>query len=163
RPLAYRLGLGGAMITRIMLLLTLNWVMHLEYRLFTAFGDPITVRDVIMLLGGFFLVGKSAHEIYEKVELDEDEAVDVEPFAKKGRAQLGFIIAQIAVMDIIFSLDSVVTAVGMVQRVPVMVAAIVVAVIVMLIFARRVGDFINRHPSMKVLALSFMLLIGVLL
>jgi predicted tellurium resistance membrane protein TerC len=163
RPLAYRLGLAGAMITRILLLLTLTWVMRLDIPLFPLFGEPLTVRDVIVLLGGFFLIGKSAHEIYEKVELAEDESVDVEGFAKKGRTQLGWIVAQIAVMDIIFSLDSVITAVGMVRIVPVMVAAIVLAVIVMLIFARRIGDFINRHPSMKVLALSFMLLIGVLL
>ncbi len=162
RPLAYRLGLAGAMITRIGLLLLLSWVRHIESSLFSVFGNDITVRDLIMLVGGIFLIGKSVHEIYEKVELDEDEEEDVEGF-RKGSATMGWVIAQIAVMDIVFSLDSVITAVGMVEHVPVMVAAIIVAVLVMLIFARSVGEFVNRHPSMRILALSFMLLIGVLL
>jgi predicted tellurium resistance membrane protein TerC len=160
RPLAYRLGLGGAMISRIALLLGLSWVMHLTAPLFTLFGNDFSGRDLIVLFGGLFLIGKSAHEIYDKVEA-EDEEREGKPGAKT--AGLAAIVAQIAVMDIIFSLDSVITAVGMVEQVEVMIAAIVIAVLVMLVFARRIGEFVNEHPSMKVLALSFMLLIGVLL
>ncbi|MCB9592729.1 MAG: TerC family protein [Sandaracinaceae bacterium] len=160
RPLAYRLGLGGAMFTRIGLLLSLSWVMRLTDPLFTIFGNAFSGRDLIVLSGGLFLIAKSVHEIYEKVELVEEEEVEGE--ARKG-ATMTSIILQITVMDIIFSLDSVVTAVGMVSEVAVMIAAIIVAVIIMIIFARAVGDFVNEHPSMKLLALSFMMLIGVLL
>ncbi|MEZ4339960.1 MAG: TerC family protein [Sandaracinaceae bacterium] len=160
RPLAYRLGLAGAMVTRIGLLLSLSWVMHLTEPLFTVLENEISGRDLIVLFGGLFLIGKSAHEIYEKVELTEDD--EEEGGARKG-ATLTFIILQIAVMDIIFSLDSVITAVGMAEHVEVMIAAIVVAVALMMLFARAIGDFVNEHPSMKLLALSFMLLIGVLL
>lgn len=171
RPIAYRLGLGGAMASRVALLLGLSWVMQLTDPLFTydlTFFLPrspewaineISGRDLILLVGGLFLIGKSAHEIYEKVEVLEDEGQDVEG----GQGKLWAIVIQITLMDIIFSLDSVITAVGMVEQVPVMVAAIVIAVLLMLLFARTIGDFVNRHPSMKLLALSFMLLIGVLL
>ena len=186
RPLAYRLGLGGAMFTRIGLLLGISWVMHLTDPIFgdgspveplaegagsvarathfvTAFWHELSGRDLIMLVGGLFLIAKSVHEIYEKVERvegEEDEDADGNPVR---HANLWFIIVQIAIMDIIFSLDSVITAVGMAEQVEVMIAAIVIAVAIMLFFARRVGEFVNDHPSMKVLALSFMLLIGVLL
>ncbi len=162
RPLAYRLGLGGAMVTRIGLLLGLSWVMHLTDPIFTLFGNEFSGRDLIVLAGGLFLIGKSAHEIYEKVEIPHDDEDD-DGTRKPGHAGLTAIVVQIAIMDIIFSLDSVITAVGMVDEVAVMICAIVVAVAIMLVFARRVGDFVNRHPSMKLLALSFMLLIGVLL
>lgn len=161
RPLAYRLGLGGAMITRIMLLLSLSWVMRLTEPFFTILENEISGRDIIVLVGGLFLIGKSVHEIYEKVESDEEEE-DGGDGGRRG-ANLWGTIAQIAVMDIIFSLDSVITAVGMVSEVAVMIAAIVVAVFLMLFFAGTIGEFVNRHPSMKLLALSFMLLIGVLL
>lgn len=160
RPLAYKLGLGGAMVTRVLLLLALSWVMHLTDTLFTVFDNDISGRDIIVLVGGLFLIGKSAHEIFEKVELRGDE--DDEE-GGRGRASMTSIIIQIAIMDIIFSLDSVITAVGMVEEVEVMIVAIILAVLMMLIFARRIGEFVNEHPSMKILALSFMLLIGVLL
>jgi predicted tellurium resistance membrane protein TerC len=164
RPLAYRLGLAGAMITRIGLLLGLSWVMRLTNPIFTILENEFSGRDLIVLFGGLFLIGKSVHEIYEKVEMKgEDDDDDDEAKPKRVRPSLAWIIAQIAVMDIIFSLDSVITAVGMVDEVPIMIAAIVIAVAIMLIFARRVGEFVNRHPSMKLLALSFMMLIGVLL
>lgn len=161
RPLAYRLGLGGAMVTRVGLLLGLSWIMHLTDPIFTVLDNAFSGRDLIVLAGGVFLIGKSAHEIYEKVEIPEDEAA--ERGGKHAQAGLVLVVLQIAVMDIIFSLDSVITAVGMVDEVPVMIAAIVIAMAIMLIFARRIGEFVNEHPSMKVLALSFMLLIGVLL
>lgn len=161
RPLAYRLGLGGAMVTRIGLLLGLSWVMHLTDPLFTVLGNEISGRDIIVLVGGLFLIGKSVHEIYEKVEHLEDEEED--PDAGKKGATMTSIVTQIAIMDIIFSLDSVITAVGMVEQVEIMIAAIMIAVLIMLFFARAIGDFVNKHPSMKLLALSFMMLIGVLL
>ncbi|HEY8430082.1 MAG TPA: TerC family protein [Sandaracinaceae bacterium] len=161
RPLAYRLGLGGALVTRILLLLGISWVMHLTRPLFSLLGNEISGRDLIVLAGGVFLIGKSAHEIYEKVEIPEEGPHGA--LRKAGRASLVGVVVQIAIMDIIFSLDSVITAVGMVEQVEVMIAAIVVAMVIMLAFARRIGEFVNRHPSMKILALSFMLLIGVLL
>lgn len=157
QKLAYRLGLGGAMVTRIGLLLAISWVMQLTNPLFTLFGEEISGRDLILIIGGLFLIGKSVHEIYEKVEVHEDEKV------AGWSTTLAGVITQIMILDIVFSLDSVITAVGMVDEVEVMVVAIIIAVIVMLIFARPVGDFVNRHPSMKILALSFLMLIGVVL
>ena len=160
RPLAYRLGLIGAMGTRVLLLLSLSWVMHLTTPLFTILDNEFSGRHLIVLFGGLFLIGKSVHEIYEKVEIDEEED---DGDGRKGGATLVSIILQITIMDIIFSLDSVITAVGMVEEVSIMITAIVLAVCLMLFFARAIGDFVNEHPSMKLLALSFMLLIGVLL
>lgn len=160
RPLAYRLGLAGAMVTRIGLLLSLTWVMRLTEPLFAVLGNEISGRDLILLIGGVFLIGKSAHEIYDKVEVDHEAE---KAGSAKRKASLVSIVLQITLMDIIFSLDSVITAVGMVEEVSVMITAIVIAMVVMIVFARKIGDFVNEHPSMKILALSFMLLIGVLL
>lgn len=155
--LAYRLGLLGAMVTRIALLLTINWVMSLTTPLFEVFDHSFSGRDLILLGGGLFLIAKSAHEIYEKVEGAE------EPSVEGWFNSLPGVIGQIMILDIVFSLDSVITAVGMAEHVEIMVAAIVIAIAVMLLFARQIGDFVNRYPSMKILALSFLLLIGVLL
>ena len=157
QKLAYRLGLGGAMLMRIALLLAISWVMKLTSPLFTILQEEISGRDLILIIGGLFLIAKSVHEIYEKVEVHEEAAV--EGWSKT----LVGVVAQIMVLDIVFSLDSVITAVGMVDEVEVMIVAIVVAVLVMLAFARPVGDFVNKHPSMKILALSFLMLIGVVL
>ena len=155
---AYRLGLGGALLTRIGLLLTINWVMHLTDPIpFTESIYPLSGRDLILLGGGLFLMGKSATEIYEKVEGAHEDKV-----SKWMKGLVGTVI-QIMILDIVFSLDSVITAVGMVDEVEVMIVAIIIAVLVMLAFAKPVGDFVNDHPSMKILALSFLLLIGVLL
>jgi len=159
RALAYRLGLGGALFTRIALLLTISWVMGLTKPLFTVLEHEISGRSLILLAGGIFLIGKSAHEIYEKVEGELDEFGS----GNGARAGLVMVITQIMLLDIVFSLDSVITAVGMVDHVPIMVTAIVIAIGVMLLFAKAVGDFVNDNPSMKILALSFLLLIGVLL
>jgi predicted tellurium resistance membrane protein TerC len=145
------------MVTRILLLLTINWVMQLTEPLFTVMGHDFSGRDLILLGGGLFLIAKSAQEIYEKVEGPEHE--DIQGWF----SGLPGIVAQIMILDIIFSLDSVITAVGMADHIEVMVAAVVIAIIVMLVFAKQIGDFINRYPSMKILALSFLLLIGVLL
>ncbi len=159
RPLAYRLGLGGAMITRVALLLAISWVMGLNAVLFTVLGEEISGRDIILLAGGLFLIGKAAHEIYQKVE-----GLDHPQNQQDGEhANMTLTIVQIMVLDIVFSLDSVITAVGMVKHMPIMITAIVIAIIIMLVFAQRIGDFITRNPAMKILALSFLMLIGVLL
>lgn len=157
QPLAYRLGLIGAMGTRIALLLGITWIMRLTEPLFTIASFSPSGRDLILLAGGLFLIGKSATEIYEKVEKVEGHT------EAKPRGGLVATVVQIMIMDIIFSLDSVITAVGMVDEVQIMIIAIVIAMIVMLVFAKAIGDFVNRNPSMKILALSFLLLIGVLL
>jgi predicted tellurium resistance membrane protein TerC len=158
QPKARRLGLSLALIMRLGLLFALSWVMGLTAPWFTVFGRGLSGRDLILLGGGLFLIAKSTHEIYDKLEVEhEAEAV------AGGRRGFGLILAQILALDIVFSLDSVITAVGMAQHVVVMVIAMVVAVGLMLVFAGAIGDFVNRHPSMKILALSFLLLIGIML
>ena len=158
QALAYRVGLFGAMFMRIGLLLVINWVIGLTEPLVTIRGHEISGRDLVLHLGGLFLIGKSAHEIYDKVEkLEAHGQIAAKP------ASLVFAVIQIMLLDIVFSLDSVITAVGMVDEIAIMIAAVVAAIGVMLVFAKRIGDFVNRHPSMKILALSFLLLIGVLL
>lgn len=157
QKIAYRLGLAGALITRLGLLFSISWIMRLQATLFSAFGHDISGRDLILLFGGLFLIFKATHEIYAKLEgADEEERV-------RGGAPLLGTVLQIALLDIVFSLDSVITAVGMVDELSIMVTAMVIAMVVMLVFAKPIGDFVNRHPSMKVLALSFLLLIGVML
>jgi predicted tellurium resistance membrane protein TerC len=154
-----RIGLVLALATRLGLLATLSFIMRLTTPLFTLFDVGFSGRSLVLLGGGLFLLGKSTHEIYDKLEGDHpDEAA-----AAKGRASVVSILLQIMVLDIVFSLDSVITAVGMAQSLWIMVTAMLIAVGVMLIFANTISDFINRHPSMKVLALSFLMLIGVLL
>jgi len=168
---ARRLGLSLALFMRLGLLFTLSWIMGLKQPFFTVLGRGISGRDVIMLGGGLFLVAKATHEIYEKLEVEgEDEDAGEtdedtnEVVAVKTRSnKFLWTIAQILVLDIVFSLDSVITAVGMAKDVEIMVVAMVIAVGIMLVFAGRIGDFVNNHPSMKILALSFLLLIGVLL
>jgi len=160
RKLAYRAGLGAALVTRLMLLFTLKWIVGLTAPLFTVLSQEISGRDLVLLLGGGFLIFKSSSEIFHKVE-NKDEDVDSRR-AGKGATFMG-VIFQIMVIDIVFSLDSVITAVGIANELWVMATAMVGAVIVMMLFAQAVGDFVNRHPSMQVLALSFLLLIGVLL
>ncbi len=157
QALAYRLGLIGAMVTRVALLMTINWVMQLTEPLFALMSWTFSGRDLILLGGGLFLIAKSAQEIYLKVEGEPHEDI------RGWFSGLPGVIAQIMLLDIIFSLDSVITAVGMAEHVEVMVTAIVIAIGVMLIFANQIGDFINKYPSLKILALSFLLLIGVLL
>ena len=158
---ARNIGLGLALVMRLGLLFALSWLMKLTATLFVLpiANEPISGRDLILLLGGLFLIGKSAHEIHDKLEVKHEEEV---PGGRKG-AVFTSIILQILALDLVFSLDSVITAVGMAQHISIMVIAMVVAVAVMLIFAGTIGDFVNRHPSMKILALSFLLLIGVML
>jgi len=158
QPKARRLGLGFALITRLMLLFTLSWFMGLTEPLFTLCDVEFTGKSLILLVGGIFLVGKATFEIYEKTEAPTDKHG-----AAKSAASMASLLMQVALLDIVFSIDSVVTAVGMADHLSIMVAAMVLAMIVMVIFADPVSDFINAHPSMKVLALSFLMLVGVLL
>jgi predicted tellurium resistance membrane protein TerC len=160
QPRGRLLGLGLAMLTRIGLLFSITWVMSLKNELITVMGHGIAGKDLILIGGGLFLLFKSTHEIHEKIE--GDEAGDVERSAPKGAA-FGMILFQIAMLDIVFSLDSVITAVGMAKSIMVMVIAVVLSVIFMMIFSGAVSDFINRHPTIKMLALSFLILIGVML
>lgn len=154
------LGIGLALVFRLGLLLAISWVMGLVAPLFVlpVLEHAVSGRDLILLGGGLFLIGKSTHEIYEKLEVAHHEGA-----SGGGTAALGAVLVQILALDIVFSLDSVITAVGMAKHVWVMVVAMVAAVGVMLAFARTVGDFVERHPSVKILALSFLLLIGVML
>jgi predicted tellurium resistance membrane protein TerC len=160
-------GLIMALGTRLALLLSISWVMGLKHPLFAVLGKSFSGRDLILLAGGAFLVGKATHEIYEKMEVaEEDEdggATDSEKARKAKGAPIIFVLIQIALLDIIFSLDSVITAVGMATHIPIMMMAMILAVLVMVIFAGKVGDFVTRHPSMTILALSFLILIGVML
>jgi len=155
---ARRIGLLLAMGTRILLLLGITWVMGLTAPLLTLLGHVVTGRDVVLLAGGLFLIAKSTFEIHEKIEPPQEGA----PHLKKVRG-FGAAVTQIALLDIVFSLDSVITAVGMSGEIVVMVAAVVVAVAVMMVFADPVSHFVSRHPTVQMLALSFLILIGVFL
>lgn len=152
------IGLGLAMAMRIALLMSLAWIMKLTTPLFTLFAQEISGRDLILLFGGLFLVAKSTHEIHHAMTPEESGE-------QTGVAQRGFtaVLIQIALLDIVFSLDSVITAVGMVNNIEVMIIAIVIAVLVMMVAAKPIGDFVEEHPTLKVLALSFLILIGVTL
>jgi predicted tellurium resistance membrane protein TerC len=151
---ARSLGLVAAMGTRILLLLSLTWLIRLTTPWFHVAGHPFSGRDLILLAGGLFLLGKATFEIHEKLEGEEGHS----PTAV--RATFGAVIVQIMLLDIVFSLDSVITAIGMARQLWVMVVAIVLAVGVMLVAAGPLSDFVNRHPTVKMLALSFLLLIG---
>jgi predicted tellurium resistance membrane protein TerC len=157
QPLARRLGLALAMIGRIGLLLSLSWVIRLTRPLFTVVGQEISGRDLVLIVGGLFLLAKSTHEIHDKLEGEEGHA------SARVAPSFASVLVQVMLLDLVFSLDSVITAVGMVDRISVMVAAVVTAVAVMMVFAGKVSSFIHRHPSVKMLALSFLLMIGVML
>ena len=161
RQRARVLGLGGAMITRILLLLSLAWVMRLTHPLFSLFDEAISGRDIILIVGGLFLLAKSTHEIHGSLE--GCESGDESASGKVVHHGFMATLVQIAILDIIFSLDSVITAVGMASHVPVMILAIVIAVGVMMFAAKAIGDFVDSHPTIKMLALSFLILVGVAL
>jgi predicted tellurium resistance membrane protein TerC len=154
---ARRLGLTLALGIRIGLLFTISWMMSLTRPLFSVIGHDLSGRDLILAGGGLFLVGKATWEIYDKLEVDHVER------AGGGRGRYAAVLVQILLLDIVFSLDSVITAVGMANRLSIMVAAMVIAMLVMLASMKVVGGFVERHPSVKILALSFLLLIGVML
>lgn len=157
RSRARVLGLALAMVTRVLLLLSLTWIMKLTAPFFTILGQDISGRDLILIFGGLFLLAKSTHEIHASLEGSHEDG-------NKYKAQ-GFIstLVLIAVIDIVFSLDSVITAVGMASHLPVMILAIIMAVLVMMLAARAIGQFVDQHPTIKMLALSFLILVGVAL
>jgi predicted tellurium resistance membrane protein TerC len=155
---ARQTGLMLALITRILLLASIAWMAKLTTPLFNLFGHGVSGRDLILILGGLFLLFKSTHEIHEKLE-----GQDGGHNPAKGAAKFGAVLVQIMLLDVVFSLDSVITAVGMAQHLPVMIAAVVLAMGVMLLAAGSISDFVNRHPTLKILALSFLILIGVTL
>ncbi len=159
RPRARRFGLALACVTRILLLLSLAFLASMQTNLFHLFGQDFSVRDLVLIAGGLFLLVKGTMEIHDSVEGRGEE----EDIGTKPSAVFGYVIAQIAIIDIVFSLDSVITAVGMVDNRAIMVAAILLAVGVMLFAANPIGDFIDRHPTVKMLALSFIILVGVAL
>lgn len=151
------IGLGLAMLMRILLLFSLTWIMRLTTPLFSVLHQDISGRDLTLIIGGLFLLGKSTLEIHEKLEGEEGRS------SAKVKVSFASVIAQVILLDIIFSLDSVITAIGMSNRLGVMVAAVVLAVVFMMVFSGAISLFVNRHPTVKMLALSFLLLIGVAL
>jgi len=157
QPRARRIGLVLAMLMRIALLLSLSWVIRLTAPLFSVLGNEISGRDLILIVGGLFLLAKSTHEIHQRLEGESGER------SGKIGATFGSVLVQIVLLDLVFSLDSVITAVGMVREIPVMVIAIVLAVGFMMVFAEPLSHFVERHPTVKMLALSFLLLIGMAL
>jgi len=165
QPKARRLGLLGAFFTRLGLLAMLSWIVRLTRPLFGVFGHGVSGRDLILILGGLFLIGKATYEIHGKLEGEEHAA------GGKGAVSFASVITQILILDIVFSLDSVITAVGMVPTTPqtfriglsIMIAAVVIAVGVMLFAAKPISNFVNRHPTVKMLAFSFLILVGVVL
>ena len=163
RAKARYIGLGLAFVMRVILLMSLSWVIGLVEPLFTIWGQAISGKDLVLLIGGLFLIAKSTHEIHNSLEGEEGTAI------KKGYSSFAGVIIQIVLLDIVFSLDSVITAVGMISDqygpngIYIMIAAVVISIIAMMAFAGPIGEFVHRHPTIKMLALSFLLLIGVML
>ena len=157
REIARKIGLFGAMFMRIGLLMILSWIVGLKATLFTVLDQPFSGRDIVLLLGGLFLIWKSVGEIHESLEGAHETQKNIV------HASFASIIAQIMLIDMVFSLDSIITAVGMVEQVTVMVAAVVTSVLLMMVFAGPIGRFVSKHPTVKMLALSFLVAIGVVL
>src|SRR5687767_3591127 len=155
RSKARKLGLMGAFVSRMLLLLSIAWIVRLTTPLFSVVGVDISGRGLILILGGLFLIAKATHEIHDKLEGEEDNSAD-----RTKVASLAGVIAQIMVIDIVFSLDSVITAVGMVEQVSIMIGANVIALGIMLVASGPISNFVDRHPTVKMLALSFLVLIG---
>jgi predicted tellurium resistance membrane protein TerC len=158
QPRARTIGIGMAVITRVLLLLSIAWVMKLTTPLVSIGAVSLSGKQLILFVGGLFLIGKSTFEIHDKLE-----GVEHAPTAAGGRAALASIVVQIMIIDIVFSLDSVITAVGMTPHVPIMIVAVLLAAAVMMVFAGPISDFVHKHPTMKMLALAFLILIGVML
>ncbi|MFN6964904.1 MAG: TerC family protein [Pyrinomonadaceae bacterium] len=157
QPRARFIGLALALIMRVLLLLSLSWIIGLTAPLFAVLGQQVSGRDLVLLIGGLFLIAKSTHEIHGSLEGEPGSEV------KKVYSSFASVIVQIVMLDIVFSLDSVITAVGMVSNLWIMIAAVSVSIVAMMFFARPIGDFVHRHPTIKMLALAFLLLIGVTL
>lgn len=154
---ARTVGLSLAVLTRIALLLSLSWVISLTAPLFSVFNEEISGRDLILLIGGLFLIAKSTHEIHQKLEAEEEVT------QAKAHSNFASVIIQILILDVVFSLDSVITAVGMVKHISIMIAAVIASTFVMILSASAISGFVDRHPTIKMLALSFLILIGVTL
>ncbi|HLM61819.1 MAG TPA: TerC family protein [Pyrinomonadaceae bacterium] len=148
------IGLTGALVMRVILLFSLSWIIGLTEPLFSILGHPFSGRDLVLLFGGLFLIAKSTHEIHGSLEGEAGHAVN------KVYASFVSVIVQIMLLDIVFSLDSVITAIGMVKQLWVMITAVVISIVAMMLFAKSIGEFVQRHPTIKMLALSFLLLIG---
>ena len=159
RALARRLGLSLAMLTRLALLFSISWVMGLTEPWFSVFSQPISGRDIILIGGGLFLLAKATHEIHNSLEGEAEESNGM----AVAKASFGMSLVQIALLDVVFSLDSVITAVGLADHVSIMAIAIILAVGVMLFAAKPIGDFVDNHPTIKILALSFLILVGMTL
>ncbi|ADQ84797.1 TerC family protein [Methylovorus sp. MP688] len=159
RALARKLGLSLAMITRLALLFSISWVMGLTEPWFTVLSQPVSGRDIILIGGGLFLLAKATHEIHNSLEGEEEESSGM----AVAKASFGMSLVQIALLDVVFSLDSVITAVGLADHVSIMAIAIILAVGVMLFAAKPIGDFVDNHPTIKILALSFLILVGMTL
>lgn len=157
REAGRRIGLGLAMLTRILLLFSLAWLASLTDPLFSVLDHPVSIRDLILIGGGLFLIAKSTLEIHQELEGVEEEG------STSGTARFGAVLWQIVILDVVFSLDSVITAIGLVDLLPIMVVAIVVSVLVMLVASKKISQFLNRHPTVQMLALSFLLLVGLAL
>jgi predicted tellurium resistance membrane protein TerC len=158
------LGIGLALVIRVLLLFSISWIMNLTSPLFSLFEHSFSGRDLILLGGGLFLLGKSTFEIHHKVEGDPQIHLhEAEAVGHKKKVSPSFMLFQILLLDIVFSLDSVITAVGMANHIPIMVTAMILSMIIMLVSAGSISSFVDRHPTIKILALSFLLLIGVML
>jgi len=157
QPLARRIGLGMALVGRILLLLSISWVMGLTAPLFTLLGQALSGRDLILLVGGLFLIGKATTEIHDKLEGEDGGMETAIPVS------FASVITQIFLLDMVFSIDSVITAVGMADDVEVMIVAVTIAIVLMMVSAETISSFVEAHPTVKMLALSFLLLIGVTL
>jgi len=158
QALARKLGLLAAVGSRLLLVMGISWIIGLQAELFSLLGKPFSGRDIILLVGGLFLIGKATYEIHHKVE-NHDEALDT----NRAVISLGSILTQIALIDLVFSLDSVITAVGMVDHISIMVVAIILSAAIMVIFSSLIMDFVLKHPTIKILALAFLVLIGTML
>jgi predicted tellurium resistance membrane protein TerC len=159
RSKARRLGIGLAVVSRIVLLFGISWVMRLTEPILNVAGNGLSGQEIILIIGGLFLIGKSTAEIHDKIEAADTRHATV----AAATANLATVLVQVLLVDVIFSLDSVITAVGISGNLPVMISAIVLAAVIMVVFADRIGNFVEKHPTMKILALAFLILIGVLL
>ena len=155
--LARNLGLSLALVMRIVLLLAISWIITFTDPVFTLFEHPVSVKDIILIIGGLFLIGKSTTEIHESLEIEEEHDKD------QVKTTLAKVIFQIVALDVVFSFDSILTAIGLTPEILIMIIAVTIAMVVMMSFAGKISDFINRHPSLQMLAMSFLILIGFML